>query len=1516
MSVDDSELLLPWRVYTHSREQAVDGKLQMKSHQQYERGAIFACSTVHLQQQSTYIESNVTVSHLAEAGASYNFVTLVGQYWSHPTQSRARKYDWKIDIPERLFQIQSVELLPVSILSDSATDENHHVTVGSKLQITHTITIPQAIVTDAHFNFKFSSKQWVSVLQVEAFGSPSVTWTCGSPWNVTAFFPVNQPFNVSSDSHSYSAFFCTLMNSDRSREKLETMQIAFSATVLDKGHVRQNSAMTGSFMFSSSQISLQQHLPAVVFVEPDLSPLNVTADGNLNATAGGLVILSFKIAHTRDSRSTAFHVRIHDGNIINGSYQHLGAPSVPYTLQWVQLDKSQIWNARPNTENNSLAGDIGTGSTIFYKSAISVDAVHIVTVCIKLTAAVEASSVIRPQFSSTWVSHPTATNARKYGHPALYKTSINIAKHTAIVLAQSDESTDASDEVTPGGLVAFVATVTVPGGVSTDSSFDLTVARTNTTNEQAGFLSYLVVDSVEAAPSKLSFFAGSGCPLLGQIAPGIAGNAVQLLKANALSFVTGQKHLISVPLCTLVSAAFGQHATAELIVRLTAKLRPSITAGDLEKIVLSASFSSTYTRLKSVDSSLLLRPSILHVVEPRLAAGEALPLLDDGDAGDLLTFSFNMQHVANISESDAFDFAMFDKFLPLAHTEDLYAPAAVKLNGIKLRHGHFNSSTPQVVFQKTRINAKASLVEYTIALGSSVVPGMVLRPQLRVKYWAQVNGSGNSQEKYYILRPANEVQVVNISAYPFVQNTFAQPDGSSLGISASTAGGSEVAAVTIGERVHYTVVINIPEGKLPSHFLNFTLVGDKVLNFERLGLLSSSKWGGVSDIALLCGGLPTNLENLPSPKIVDEQRQQLHVNLCDTQNIDRNNSRTNTLSITAELTVPDNNATRAGHYAELLFSGNFEAGGIGRTPFSYFYTAKTARLHIVEPHVHVKSARRISPYLTEALDEVAFIMHIAHTRETIASSNESACGDISDTQTHHLTSIGVGQHCRNDSKWKTTPNNEKAATVQRTYSSDAFNLELFDKTIATPSERWGIPPYVLHSVAVNNDSMPNAATIKAIDTSSVKGTLLVLPQLQLYDDAHVQAVYVVSPSSEIGSVIRTQLGIVYRSQPSVRARRYTAVGGSTEQFSVRLLGLKSGLAIVPRKNISTSRSVSMRQSATLVLNVTVPRGTATNLELGISIQPAEIIHIGRIRSIFFSHSNIRTVSGCPFTWEKEQLSAAKDALTWKMCTLRNTERALGPHYVGIVIDTFVHRTQNFEVSSFCNVTAWARSAVSYTRSNLLHVEVKRPLITPAIIAYAESITQYCIANWWVYCPPLALDTKRLQQVVNETAITLGILPGVWCPGCSTASQAFASSNLMLCPRSGACEVGGHMRQRMRCAPGHMGAGCAACKSGWVPKGGSPCAPCIKCSTQSGLPYLVAACTLGSILVGLLFLAYSAVAKRGADCARSPFWRPEGAQYVCEHAFILHDRICTIQCTQTWHYKQGYSNGELVFCLRA
>ena len=167
--------------------------------------------------------------------------------------------------------------------------------------------------------------------------------------------------------------------------------------------------------------------------------------------------------------------------------------------------------------------------------------------------------------------------------------------------------------------------------------------------------------------------------------------------------------------------------------------------------------------------------------------------------------------------------------------------------------------------------------------------------------------------------------------------------------------------------------------------------------------------------------------------------------------------------------------------------------------------------------------------------------------------------------------------------------------------------------------------------------------------------------------------------------------------------------------------------------------------------------------------------------------------------------------------------------------------------------------------------VPTPSATPAPLVLDTGDFSYCEERWWAFCPDLVAPgrpnaTERLQAAggagVRVAVLDIGVLPGFWCPGCNDARAAYGSDEVAMCPRVGACEVGGPLQQDMRCAPGHTGAGCAACQSGWVPQDGSPCAPCVRCDADSTVVVILLALG-GAFVFGVLaYLAWAAVVVRG------------------------------------------------------
>jgi len=154
----------------------------------------------------------------------------------------------------------------------------------------------------------------------------------------------------------------------------------------------------------------------------------------------------------------------------------------------------------------------------------------------------------------------------------------------------------------------------------------------------------------------------------------------------------------------------------------------------------------------------------------------------------------------------------------------------------------------------------------------------------------------------------------------------------------------------------------------------------------------------------------------------------------------------------------------------------------------------------------------------------------------------------------------------------------------------------------------------------------------------------------------------------------------------------------------------------------------------------------------------------------------------------------------------------------------------------------------------------------------------CESTWWGYCPGIGdrgqgqggtggvpgSNSSRGSGSLGgaSSQLDLALVPGLWCPGCTSAREALQSADIMLCPRVGACEVGGDKRQLMRCAPGHTGAGCAACQSGWYPDQQSPCLPCKQCQDTPVTALVMMPLLVVLVVGGLGYLSFQAISTRG------------------------------------------------------
>ena len=143
------------------------------------------------------------------------------------------------------------------------------------------------------------------------------------------------------------------------------------------------------------------------------------------------------------------------------------------------------------------------------------------------------------------------------------------------------------------------------------------------------------------------------------------------------------------------------------------------------------------------------------------------------------------------------------------------------------------------------------------------------------------------------------------------------------------------------------------------------------------------------------------------------------------------------------------------------------------------------------------------------------------------------------------------------------------------------------------------------------------------------------------------------------------------------------------------------------------------------------------------------------------------------------------------------------------------------------------SSTAATPSSSSSTQVSTPTATPPSIIIPND---ECGLLWWAACDQLLPGADLLAQPLASPAPTFtpgsslvapsaGLqrtpgkalvrpLPGIWCDGCSHVRDVVNAdaSTVRVCPRYGACQVGGVSGVSMRCAPGHTGAACRDRKS--------------------------------------------------------------------------------------------------------
>ncbi|KAA0164803.1 hypothetical protein FNF28_03690 [Cafeteria roenbergensis] len=148
---------------------------------------------------------------------------------------------------------------------------------------------------------------------------------------------------------------------------------------------------------------------------------------------------------------------------------------------------------------------------------------------VRLGVAVEADSIVRPEFGVVWSSHPGPADAptavsRPYSAAPATQPSITIASPTLSVSLETDSATSSDSEAVIGSRVTAFAAITVPEGTTSLAEVELALSDTS----PGSVLRILEVVSIteSSGGSSLSSSGGAFSALAAAATSGITGSGL------------------------------------------------------------------------------------------------------------------------------------------------------------------------------------------------------------------------------------------------------------------------------------------------------------------------------------------------------------------------------------------------------------------------------------------------------------------------------------------------------------------------------------------------------------------------------------------------------------------------------------------------------------------------------------------------------------------------------------------------------------------------------------------------------------------------------------------------------------------------------------------------------------------------------------------------------------------------------------------------------------------------------
>ncbi|KAA0157818.1 hypothetical protein FNF31_05716 [Cafeteria roenbergensis] len=1039
--------------------------------------------------------------------------------------------------------------LSVSLETDSATSSDSEAVIGSRVTAFAAITVPEGTTSLAEVELALSDTSPGSVLRIlevvsitESSGGSSLSSSGGA---FSALAAAATSGITGSGLGGVVVSLGNLTNSASSPSTAEVLTVEVRMVVLNDagtvaGAVGTVSGTLRSELLSPAATATDSVTVAEPVVSVTVSPVSVP--GSLDA--GDDVAFTLVVrAHDGANANPAYLAVLRDATLVT-------SPSL-YSVRSVTVDGAELFTAGGAgaswAANHSSTGSIFAAASLAELSSGGTSIVYTV----RLGVAVEADSIVRPEFGVVWSSHPGPADAptavsRPYSAAPATQPSITIASPTLSVSLETDSATSSDSEAVIGSRVTAFAAITVPEGTTSLAEVELALSDTS----PGSVLRILEVVSITESSGGSSLSS--------------SGGAFSALAAAATSGITGSGlGGVVVSLGNLTNSA-SSPSTAEVLtveVRMVVLNDAGTVAGAVGTVSGTLRSELLSPAATATDSVTVAEPVVSVTVSPVSVPGFL-------DAGDDVAFTLVVRAHDGANANPAYLAVLRDA--TLVTSPSLYSVRSVTVDGAELfTAGGAGASWAANHSSTGSIFAAASLAElssggtsivYTVRLGVAVEADSIVRPEFGV-VWSSHPGPADAPtavSRPYSAAPATQPSI-----------TIASPTLSvSLETDSATSSDSEAA---IGSRVTAFAAITVPEGTTSlaevELALSDTSPGSVLRILEVVSITESSGGSSLSS----SGGAFSALAAAATSSITGSGLGGVVVSLGNLTNSASSPSTAEVLTVEVRMVVLNDAGTVAGAVGTV-------SGTLRSELLSPAATA-TDSVTVAEPVAAVE-VRDFVSRLEGNLFQFAVRVCMADSslrsdafNVTLSDANSGALYDLTSLlvqllNSPHLVDVSNSSDILGLRIAEVVPPSAALSTSGPVDAGDlvtttvvvghsgasnatAFGLTVRDAGLVAGGIVSGSARYSLLSVAVNGTAVPGAS----VGTSSwgFGDAVVELPPLPAGSVSVVEYVVEMLGSVEAGETLHPNVSVTWRSHPTEvsRAQNTTVASDSVVALTIR-----------------------------------------------------------------------------------------------------------------------------------------------------------------------------------------------------------------------------------------------------------------------------------------------------------------------------------------------------------------------------